>query len=378
MKKRIDLKRFTKVSIKRKSYGKFSKRPIYVDKGAPQWLLKGGGFKAGKHLMELLESAISKDFVLILTDEKTRVVNGKYVFVNFYDYDKLAQSNFLSVYRDSGLATATAFRKKLGLKDVGRLEKPITRSQAEELIQHIPQAVAKATKKTRDQFTEQVASILRQIDFKPDDIEHISAAGRQRYYRSALKKLEDKIKENFKKDNFKKRWENRFYKPWFRKNYWIFGTEYKRKLTRERISIDKLVDLRLETVDGYEEIIEIKPPNVEILKYDPSHKTFYPTEDLAKAITQSTYYIYEMELDELKLNLKAEDEGETSKVLKPRAKIVIGHTRMWRGVSKGERKKRKKALRLLNDSLVNIRLYLYDEIVDIGNIMIQKYKERLK
>ena len=50
----------------------------------------------------------------------------------------------------------------------------------------------------------------------------------------------------------------------------------------------------MESVDGYLDLIELKRPKHELLKYDLSHKCYYPHSDLSQVIGQSLFYLQKL------------------------------------------------------------------------------------
>jgi len=301
----LNLKSFKKVKFKRKNYGKFYDKEFYIDKNIPSWVEKGMGWRGGKHVCEILEREVNKNFVLILTTKKSEIVNSKYVFLNFEDFQNLGRDNFMHVWRDAGELTAHKFStEKLGLH-IASKEKSMTRKAAREVVSGIPGAIQKLPKSEKDDAASSIVKAVKSGDFSVEHLEFIVAASKQAHYNQALTNLENLVNENFKLENKDKKWESK-YNKWFKSNYWIFGNEYKGLIDRTTVGLEEKVDLRFETVDGYQEIIELKTPNVEVLNYDKSHDTFYPTADLSKAFTQSMHYIHVMEREENSLNTQAE------------------------------------------------------------------------
>lgn len=138
---------------------------------------------------------------------------------------------------------------------------------------------------------------------------------------------------------------------WIKNNTWVFGIEYIQFLDTSKIGIHSDSDFIVESLDGYADLIELKKGEFALFKRDTSHDSYYPSIELSKVLGQSIKYLKVME--DSRLLLKEEDGIN---VLKPRIKIVIGRSSVM--VTK-----EKEALRLLNDSLHNIEIMTYDEIM---------------
>ncbi len=386
----MDNHNYEEVVINNKSYGEFNGVTFYVDKRLPKndfdYLTspKGKqGFRFGKHLYELLKQQMGGNFSIYLTTQSSKIIehNGsKSIFINYGIYSKIAQNEFIYVRRDAGLSSASRFLKNyLGLNVA--VDKVITKSQATKFTKNIGNIVQKIKKSEQNEFGNKLLELIKKKKIKLTDevLKNLSAATKQSIYEKQLEKLSKKVESNFKNKNIKKKWENNFYKPWFKKNYWVFGIEYQNILSKTQITSRQNVDLLLETYDGYLEIIEVKTPNVELFSYDKSHNNYYPSNELSSAINQAMFYIHKMELQQqtIKTDIQEEEEGETASVLKPRCKIVIGYRRYWSKEKSNIRKKKNDTLRLLNDSLPNIDIFTFDDILKMGNLMLKRYGKRI-
>lgn len=93
-------------------------------------------------------------------------------------------------------------------------------------------------------------------------------------------------------------------------------------------------------------VIELKLPDVKIVNFDASHKNYYPSAELTKAIAQCMNYV--VEIESLSMNKET--------FFKPRATIIIGSSQE---LSADE----KRFLRLLNANYHNIRIYTYQQLL---------------
>lgn len=212
-------------------------------------------------------------------------------------------------------------------------------------IEQLGKLILRATK------NKQVKSIV-----PSDVISNFTAVLHQIRYKDALQQLEQMLKEK----HSEKEYEN-----WFMENHWVFGTEY---LNTEKAKIGWRTegDIILTSTDGYQDVIELKLPEADVLKYDDSHKNWYPSPDLSKAISQAIKYLQESE--DVRLTIESK---EKLPFLKPRAKVVIGRSNQWN-------QEQLDCLRKLNCELHNIQVMTYDHLLSSANRMIQYYEEEEK
>lgn len=146
------------------------------------------------------------------------------------------------------------------------------------------------------------------------------------------------------------------FRAWIERNLqWIFGVEYKsHKTDFRKIAIVSEVDVGMESMDGFIDLIELKRPSHIILNKDKSHNSYYPSADLSKALGQCGHYLKKM--DDYKLQLQNEYKV---KVLRPRIKIIIGRTDDFID-------EQYEALRMLNCNLNNIQIISYDYLLSCG------------
>lgn len=203
--------------------------------------------------------------------------------------------------------------------------------------------------------TPEVQNLL--IEAQKEDVNNLFAAVKNAKNIKALEELNTLI-ENKSVSEYS-------LESWIKENDWVFGIEYTRRLDATRIGIHSDADLLVESLDGFVDLIELKLPSVKLFNEDLSHKCFYPSGKLAQVIGQTTNYISIME--DSRFTLKSEDELN---ILKPRAKIVIGR-------SLNMSNKEKEALRKLNDTLHNIEIMTYDEILHRSKRIVSQYQDKL-
>jgi len=128
-----------------------------------------------------------------------------------------------------------------------------------------------------------------------------------------------------------------------------------------RISTGDDVDLLLPTVlAGLRDVVELKRPDADVLRWDENHRDFYWSLDAAKAIGQAARYI-EVLHDEARRGLR--DHREVVAYY-PRALIVIGRSTGW-----GNDEYR--GLRILNDRLDGITVMTFDQLLAQGERLLE-------
>jgi len=169
--------------------------------------------------------------------------------------------------------------------------------------------------------------------------------------------LENIIKEYERKLKSKSQDENRW-QEFLRKYILVFNSNYAGIIEKKNISLEgKYPDFLLIDVYNYLDIFEIKKPNTNLLKYDKSRKNYYWDIDLSKAISQVENYIDLIN----KNNLAIQDSIKKSskidiKVVKPRGFIIAGTRKQLQD------ELMENNFRLLNNSMKNIEVILYDEL----------------
>lgn len=170
--------------------------------------------------------------------------------------------------------------------------------------------------------------------------------------------------ENLKKYNAGQ--PEKIFQNWIEMNLWIFGVEYLRKHDARKIAFFSEADLLMESSDGYLDLIELKRPSHQVLKYDKSHNCYYPHPSLSSVIGQCLFYL--QKLDEYKLNIEKEYKV---KVIMPRIKIIIGNSNNFNEAMSD-------TLRMLNSNLSNIQIITYNELISNGMVLLNKYDKSEK
>jgi hypothetical protein len=151
------------------------------------------------------------------------------------------------------------------------------------------------------------------------------------------------------------------YQAWCEKHSWAFGNAYVLKDDVRDISTGDHLDLLLPTViAGYRDLVELKRPNMIVLRYDDAHRNYYFSSDVSRAIGQCHRYLdvlHEVAANGLR------DRPEVV-AYHPRAIIVIGRSNDW------DRSKLK-ALHGLNIRLPSVMVMTYDQLLAQGERLVE-------
>lgn len=150
------------------------------------------------------------------------------------------------------------------------------------------------------------------------------------------------------------------YQEWCNRHSWAFGNAYVARDEIRTITRADNVDLLMPSVlGGFRDVIELKRPDMTVLNWDSSHRNYYFSVDVSKAVGQSHRY----------LDLLHETAGngllDARDVISyhPRATIVIGRSHDWDD-------DRHRALRGLNARHNGITVMTYDHLLAQGQRMI--------
>lgn len=206
------------------------------------------------------------------------------------------------------------------------------------------------------------------------ELEDLSATFKKKHHESELVNLEKlleledegqittTIKEHSELSAYVAGQPEKIFQNWIEKNLWIFGVEYIQKHDARKIGISSEADCIMESMDGFLDLIELKRPSAEILKYDSDHKSYYPHSDLSLAIGQCLKYLDVV--DNYKLLLQQEHKV---KIIRPRVKLIIGRTR------EDLPDEEFSALRMLNMNLNHVQVISYDYLLSCGRKLIESH-----
>lgn len=188
----------------------------------------------------------------------------------------------------------------------------------------------------------------------PEVIEKIDSAVKYIRMEKNLDWLRDKVEEDVDEAVFQR---------WFDENTWIFGKDYVDRVEKGTIGLRSRADLIYISVDGFADLVELKKSVLArpILLPDASHNTYYPSQELSRALAQAMHYLQVIEDHRLQLVQLVKIP-----VLRPTITIIIGRSDNWDDPMKEQ-------LRILNSTLLNIKVLTYDHLLAMGENILNLY-----
>jgi hypothetical protein len=158
----------------------------------------------------------------------------------------------------------------------------------------------------------------------------------------------------------------------FLRNYiLLFNSNYATVLEKENIAVlgTKFPDFLLIDAYNYLDIYEIKKPSTNLLKQDRSRGNYYWDVELSKAISQVENYIANADRNGASLcdEIRRQKQIEV-RVIKPRGFIIAGSRNQLTDEIMEDN------FRLLNNSLKNLSIILFDELLDNLKNFLSKLK----
>ena len=150
------------------------------------------------------------------------------------------------------------------------------------------------------------------------------------------------------------------YQGWCERHPWAFGNQFIVNDEIRNITIQDSVDILMpRIIAGFRDIVELKRPDKEVLNYDETHKDYYFSAEVSKAIGQCHRY--------LDVFSQAAANGllghEQIVAYHPEATIVIGRSFGWDSA-------KIKALHGLNSRLSGIGIITYDHLLAQGESLV--------
>jgi len=152
----------------------------------------------------------------------------------------------------------------------------------------------------------------------------------------------------------------------------LFNSNYATVLEKENIAVlgTRFPDFLLIDAYSYLDIYEIKKPTTNLLKKDESRGNYYWDVELTKAISQVENYISHADRNagQLCAEIKRQ-KGREVRVIKPRGFIIAGTRSQLKDEIMEDN------FRLLNNSLKNLSIILFDELLNNLKNFLAKLKE---
>lgn len=151
------------------------------------------------------------------------------------------------------------------------------------------------------------------------------------------------------------------YQRWCENHSWSFGNAYVMRDDVRQVTPGDKLDVLLPTViAGYRDVVELKRPSMEVLVYDTSHRNYYFSAEVSKAIGQCHRYL-DVLAEEAAKGLRDHPEIVA---YHPRAIIVIGRSAGWDD-------DKLRALHGLNSRLHGLSVMTYDQLLAQGERLVE-------
>ena len=146
------------------------------------------------------------------------------------------------------------------------------------------------------------------------------------------------------------------WQTWFQNNNWVLGSQFVRVLDERHIDTQHISDFLMQAYDGFLDIVEIKRPEGGLAFWASTldHGNYVPSQDLIKALTQASRYIYEVEREANSVKFLERVDGV--RTVKPRCILIYGRSAGW---NPGQIE----AYRILNAGYHNLTVLTYDHVL---------------
>lgn len=184
------------------------------------------------------------------------------------------------------------------------------------------------------------------------------------YLQPVIKKFEAILKKGKQEES---EWQD-----FFKAHLLDFNTNYHLLIDKQNVDIGiKIPDFLAVDNYNYIDVIEIKRPDTELLLFDKSHKTYYWSAEVAKAISQTENYIHALATgsDKIATYLRTR-RGLDVRAVRPKGIMIIGANDQLLDAVKSE------SFRILNDSLKNITIVTFDDVLINLKSLISKIENK--
>ena len=349
------------VKITFKGYGrKWRNFKVYYFGPRPKMIRDDGGFTSGKNILEALEARFKK-FSLILCDSKSKVLKRGKAFQVLLSLGDLRQMNSALINRKKDV-TQRAIAATFSLifpkyfQEGSRLFSYEDGLFAGILTNHfMPTRLSKQDKNA-------IANFIPKFIASGVSKNALANKLKTSVELKVLQQLAKDLERRIRKDKAEAVWQD-----YLKQNILLIQQGYIELIPKANIGLvgTAYQDFLLVTCDGYLDILEIKTPFTQLLLEDKSHKNFYWSGDISKAIAQVENYIQAIaEMGDAVRNKVKDIFGIDLRVIKPRGIIFAGNSDQFEG-----KKLIQDDFRLLSQGLKNVTIVPYDELL----IRLQNY-----
>ncbi len=385
-KREIGKKALFEVKLAGRNFKAFTNPVVYLEKDLKaefelkgkdgktrlQKLEAGMALRGFKHLFE--QTVVAKRCKrLVLTSKVTRL-DGDDLHVNVAEYSKSGQVTFLGLYRDAGLAVAEGYLSESLPAQFPAKGKVLTDKEAKKASANLGVVISKTAKDSKGmgRIAKATAEALKQANADKvkllkelDDLRTLMRQSKLTVYEQDLDSYKARLTKKYKETSGPNHWQG-----WFKGHSWILGPSYLDPIEKKKVGFEQIPDFILPTLDGFADILELKLPQHEVIRSDPSHAgSWFWSPDASKAIGQASNYIHEAEDNRAKLKEKLSDAlGIELAFVKPRAFVIIGVDDDWSAPQK-------RAFRNLSSTLHGVEVLTYSDIQRRAEAIIKLLKD---
>jgi hypothetical protein len=365
-KKKRPAKGLKYVLVTNKGYGaRLKGAKIYYEGKKPKGLAKDGSIRFGKHILELLNRRFGEKFRLILTLETDSIVHT-------YGVHRVRISMRLLDKMNKELWDRTRDIKNDIIKRFFSIAFPIE-FQTQDIAVYVPGTLSRVlaqdvSTKLSTEDREAVQKFLPRF-IASESIKSVNLLKAAAQIKT-LKELASELKDAIESQHGESWWQT-----FVREKILIIQQGYIKAIEKMNISVGstKFPDFSLVTHDGYIDILEIKKPDTNLIKLDPSRNNYHADTELSRAIIQVENYIENISAHKDAVRSYIQDNyGLNLKVVRPRGIILAGNATGFKV------QKEKDDFRLLAHGLKNITIVTYDELLIRLNNYIKVLEEAAK
>lgn len=348
MKKRKATTNF--VVVKNRSYGKALRgAKIYFEGPKPSALKNDGRITFGKHILQLLGSRFGERFRWIITPDVDSLTT-EYGIVRVRTSQKLLGRMSKETWDRTRDIKNEIVGRHFSVAFPDHFSGPTTSA-------YVPGTLASLLDST---ILPRLSAADKEAlnTFLPDYVERESVAVVKSLQATAqiqtLRGLSQTLQTEMTRAHAESWWQT-----FVRSNILLMQQGYIKALDKLNVSIGetKFPDFCLVTHDNYLDILEIKKPDTNLLKLDPSRGNYYWDAEMSKAISQTENYIEQVanNADRLRSYLRDKYQLEI-KAVRPRGIILAGNAQQFSDP------KQRDDFRLLSQGIKAIAVLTYDEL----------------
>lgn len=125
----------------------------------------------------------------------------------------------------------------------------------------------------------------------------------------------------------------------------------------------KKSDFLMINSEGFADIFEIKTPKTPMLKFDSSHQNYYWSTEASKAIAQIEKYLHYANQNSFNIKNSLSKKDINLDIVKPKGILIMGSDEELDKKNKGENSNKREDFRILRQSLKNIEILTYSDLL---------------